>query len=291
MRWKLRLAAAFIVGTIAIVAAAVPEHITMGPPNIRVKIGPGSTAITAKNDGQNSIIVTGIDRDASCLMSTHGDGITAEFANFPSNMFTFAVGDQPVVMFCPSGGPSSAQKGIRRCEFFIKKDDTMTGRLADFSVICLYQTMPALSATPAPLMFGTVPVGGMQSATFSVSTSSATAGLYFSIVDGDNNYALTAPCVGVHCLDPVPLPSGALRLVTVNCTPTRSGNLDTVLHIVGDNGLHLATPLSLICSGAAPTTGGEINLSQEIVTRSQPVLAGPTSASVTLENATRRTLK
>ena len=285
---KRRLVAAFVVvSSFAIGWAATPgDHVTMGPPNIVVRAGQGSVSIMANNDGSNALAISGIGQDASCSM-TDGTTLTAAFQNFPSNMFTFPVGTQQGVNInCPATGPSSSQQGIRRCEFFLKTDDTPAGRLADFTGVCLYQSaITALSASPSPVNFGSPMVGSSQAAVFTLTTTTAVGGLYYSIMDGEENYSISMPCIGPHCLDPVPLGAGGQRNITVVCSPKRIGNLDTVMHIVGDNGVRLSAPIPLNCSGSGTAGGGEINLSQEIVTLAEPAPGGMQTANVTLQNA------
>ncbi len=263
---------------IANVIVAGP-HITIGPPAVAV-IATGSGAVTAHNDGDESVAVTGISQDAACA-TWDGTALAATFDNFANNMFTFPSNtDQPISITCPGAGPSTSSHGIRRCKFAV--DTQVPAGQPQLTGICLYQTVMSLGVNPPSLTFPTTPVGGSSSLPLTITPQAAVGGFYFSIDDQAENFVVSAPCAGVHCLDPVPVAGGVGRAATITCAPKTAGTHSARLFIVADTG-ESAVPVLLSCNGA-PAGDGDINLSQQTVTMSRHV-GSPDMATVTMQNA------
>jgi hypothetical protein len=276
---KRRTIAILVVGTSALVAAATTpgDHLTIGPPSIQITGGGSSSSVNAVNDGSNALAITALAK--SGCTATDDNGITANFIDHPSNMFTMATGtSESILMVCPA---SATFKGISRCKFDVMKG---TDVLDSATQICLYPSgTPVITANPMTVNFGTVAINGSEPRTFTLSTTMSAPGVYLSIADDEGNFKFTAPCPsGLHCHDTTMFMAGTNKTIGLACTPTRSGTLDTDLYIIGENGISLNGVVRLQCNGGT-TSDPDINV-PNMVTLSLPVNGGVTTTPMTLLN-------
>jgi hypothetical protein len=272
------LAILVVAGTAALASAfATPgDHLTIGPPSLQVTSGGSSSSVNAVNDGSNALSITSIAKD-NCNL-TDDNGISANFINHGTNMFTMNVSDQePIVMMCPS----STFKGISRCKFDVMAGSTV---LDSATQICLYSSgMPVITASPQTVNFGNVPLNGNGPGSFMLSTTMSTTGVYLSIADDEGNFQFTAPCTsGPHCHDTTVFTMGTNKTIGVACTPKRTGPLQSDIFIIGDNGISLSGTVHLLCN-TGTTSDPDIDVPAS-VTMSRHVNAGAVTTPMTLIN-------
>jgi len=237
----------------------------------------GSGGVQFHNDSTTALTVAAIDRDASCA-TTDGTGISV-LASLPFTVPALGTGSAGIT--CPTTGPSGMGFGIRRCRFHA---DDGVAPLASFTGLCVYRGAPQLTTTTPALNFGTVSVGGEAVRPVSITTPIGVSGVYFSITDQDGNFAVSTPCAdAAHCLAAIAVLPGGTFSAQVKCTPTRAGAASALLHVIGADGQHLATPIALGCTGAAATTG-TIIVSSDHITLAHPVNQGSASGSITVSN-------
>ncbi|MEP6864622.1 MAG: choice-of-anchor D domain-containing protein [Deltaproteobacteria bacterium] len=218
------------------------------PPVTFVVTGSGTgTANASLQNTSSGAFQVRLVRDASC-------GTDIDFSIAGGNPFTLpGTTSKPVTFAC-----SNAPLGIERC--IVHAVDANTGEpLVDLAGACEHVNSTGLTAATPTLAFGPVTVGDTVALPLVLTNngSSPISKLFFQTDDLDDNFEIALPCnPDAPACDGkiVPLAAGDSTNVVVHCMPRTSGAHTAHLEIATDGGVHLASQITLTCTGVDATT-------------------------------------
>jgi hypothetical protein len=223
--------------------------------------GTGTANATLQNTTSGALQVE-LVRDASC-------DADIDFSISGGNPFTLpGTTGKPVTFAC-----TNAKLGIERC--IVHAIDANTGEpLADLGGACEHVNATSLAATTPTLAFGSVTVGDTVALPLVLTNngSSPIGKLAFETDELDDNFEIALPCnPDAPACDGniVPLAAGASTTAIVHCMPRTSGPHTAQLEVATDGGLHLATPITLTCTGV-DATAPVLGVTPPVVTIAAP---------------------
>ena len=283
-RWLGRgIAAAIVVGGVALVYAASGVNLVAVPPVIDVHVAlntAGSNLGQLQNTGDTSATVSAIVADGSCA----GNGVTATgMPGAPFNVPGFNA-THSVVMGCTS----SSIYGIRRCQQHVIGGGGQT--LTSLTGLCMTEGTSMFMPGQSALMFPSTMVN-TTSAPQTVMISNPAGNpmsslLSIQIGDQDGNFLITAPCPGptLGCDAPVLVGPNAIFSVSVVCKPQSIGAHSALLYIVGNGGSKLMPPISLSCMGMMVSGNPALSVNPGSVSLMHEVGMGSVSTTVHVSN-------
>jgi len=259
--------------------AQASSSVVANPPVTFVVTGTGNgTANASLQNTSTGAFQVELVRDPSC-----DSGI--DFSISGGNPFTLpGTGSKTVTFAC-----TNTKLGMERCTIHARDANTHEP-LADLAGVCEHVSSTSLTPTTPTLAFGSVDVGDTVALPLVLTNNgtSPIAKLAFETDELGDNFEVALPCNpdSPACDGTiVPIAAGASTNVVVHCTPRSSGPHTAHLEIATDGGLHLASPITLTCTGV-DATGPVLGVTPPVVTIASPVdvLSGVTHTTVYLEN-------
>jgi uncharacterized protein (TIGR03382 family) len=186
-------------------------------------------------------------RDASCDREV-------DFSVSGGNPFSLAASSsKPITLSC-----TTAKLGIERCLVHAIDANTLAP-LADLLAVCERTSSTTLTPATATLDFGTVVVGESSSRPLSITNDGTTpiTKQFFQTDSLDDNFEIALPCnPDAPACDGTmaAVAAGVTKQAIIRCAPHAVGLHTAHLEIASDQGQHVATRITLSCTGTASTT-------------------------------------